>query len=187
MDMICLKRFLLEGAFDMARLKRVGMLAVLLLVGQGCGDRLAEMQTQLAGTWVLQSRTLADGSILRPPVVQGAISWVPVSSRKAHVTLNLLESAQDQAPRRFNYAASTYEISTSAITQARYVLIRQGYPSSAKSHISVYPKGKKTKGKITVGEAGIEISHDSQDWVFNGNTMTASHDNAWTDTWARVQ
>ena len=171
----------------MARLHKVGLLAVLMFLGQGCGDRLAEIQTQLAGTWVLQSRQLVDGSVLRPPYIQGAISWVPGSSRKAHVTLNLLESANIQSPRRFNYAASTYEISTSAITQARYVLIRQGYRSSAKSPISVYPKAKKTKGKITVGSAGLEISHDSQDWVFQGNTMTASYENAWTDTWARVQ
>lgn len=171
----------------MARLRKIGLLAVLLLVGQGCGDRLAEMQTQLAGTWVLQSRQLADGSVLRPPHIQGAISWIPVSSRKAHVTLNLLEDGKDEAARRFNYAASTYEISTSAITQARYVLIRQGYRSSAKSPISVYPKAKKTKGKITVADSGIEISHDNQAWVFQGNTMTASYNNSWTDTWARVQ
>jgi len=171
----------------MARFYQVGLLAFLLFLGQGCGDRLAEMQTQLAGTWVLQSRKLADGSVVRPPNIHGAMSWVPVSSRKAHVTLNLLEEGQDEAKRRFNYAASTYEISTSAITQARYVLIRQGYRSSAKSPISVYPKAKKTKGKITVAGEGIEISHDNQAWVFNGNTMTASYDNAWTDTWARVQ
>jgi hypothetical protein len=171
----------------MRRLPEVGMLVILLLWGLGCGDRLAEMQTQLAGTWVLQSRQLSDGSVLRPPYIQGAISWVPVSSRKAHVTLNILESATPQSPRRFNYAASTYEISTSAITQARYVLIRQGYRSSAESPISVYPKDKKTKGKITVGSGGIEISHDNQDWSFQGNTMTASYDNTWTDTWSRIQ
>lgn len=171
----------------MASFRNAGLFVVLLLLGQGCGDRLAEMQTQLAGTWVLQSRQLADGSVLRPPHIQGAISWVPVSSRKAHVTLNVLEDGSAQSPRRFNYAASTYEISTSAITQARYVLIRQGYRSSAKSPISVYPKAKKTKGKITVGDSGIEISHDNQAWVFQGGTMVASYDNAWTDTWTRVQ
>jgi hypothetical protein len=83
--------------------------------------------------------------------------------------------------------ASTYEISTSAITQARYILIRQGYRSSAHSPISVYPKAKKEKGKITVANGGIEISHDTQAWVFHGDTMTAAYKNAWTDTWARVQ
>jgi hypothetical protein len=171
----------------MARLHKVGLLALLLFLGQGCGDRLAEMQAKLSGTWVLQSRQLADGSVLRPPHIQGAMSWVPVNSRKAHVTLNMLEDAHEKSPRRFNYAASTYEISTSAITQARYVLIRQGYRSSAHSPISIYPKAKKEKGKITVANGGIEISHDAQAWVFQGNTMTAAYKNAWTDTWARVQ
>lgn len=171
----------------MARFYTVGLLAVILLLGQGCGDRLAEMQTRLEGTWVLQSRKMADGSVVRPPHIHGAMSWIPVSSRKAHVTLNLLENADGDTPQRFNYAASTYEISTSAITQARYVLIRQGYRSSAKSPISVYPKAKKVKGKITVASDGIEISHDNQAWVFQGDTMTASYNGAWTDTWARVQ
>ncbi|MDA0710147.1 MAG: hypothetical protein O3B73_08055 [bacterium] len=166
---------------------KVWLLAAGVMFAQGCGDRLAQMQVQLAGTWVLQSRQLEDGTVLRPPDIQGAISWIPVSSRKAHVTLNLLERAKDKTPRRLNYAASTYEISTSAITQARHILIRQGYRSSALSPITVYPKEKKEKGKITVGAKGIEISQDNQAWIFQENTMIATYKNAWTDTWSRIQ
>jgi hypothetical protein len=103
------------------------------------------------------------------------------------VTLNYLEDLKGDEPRRFNYAASTYEISTSAITRARHVLIRQGYRSSAEASMSVYPKAKKVKGKITVENNKIEIAHDESQWIFDGNTMTASYNGAWVDTWARMQ
>jgi len=163
----------------------VFLLAAFLI--QGCSDRLSDMQQQLAGTWVLQTRQLQDGTVLKGPHVLGAISWEPISSRKAHVTLNMLEDLKDGTPRRFNYASSTYEISTSAITRARHVLVRQGYRSSAEAPMSVYPKAKKVKGKITVEGSKIEISHDTRQWVFEGNTMTASYEGAWVDTWARMQ
>ena len=53
--------------------------------------------------------------------------------------------------------------------------------------MSIYPKAKSVKGKITVEGDKIEIAHDEQQWVFEGNTMTASYEGAWVDTWARVQ
>jgi hypothetical protein len=166
---------------------RILVLFLAVALVQGCSDRLADMQNQLAGVWVLQKRQLDDGTVLVPPHVTGSISWVPISSRKAHVTLNYLEDLKGDEPRRFNYAASTYEISTSAITRARHVLIRQGYRSSAEASMSVYPKAKKVKGKITVENNKIEIAHDESQWIFDGNTMTASYNGAWVDTWARMQ
>ena len=168
-------------------MKRLAFIALgLLFLGQGCSDRLGQMQAQMSGNWVLESRTLPDGTVLRPPQVQGAISWIPVTSRKAHVSLNREMAAQNGTPRRFDYAVSLYEISTSAITQARHILIRQGYRSSAEAPFSFYHKAKKAKGKISVREDGIEISHDKQSWIFSGDKMVASYDDFWTDTWHRI-
>jgi len=168
-------------------MKRLLIFLLAVFVMQGCSDRLSDMQQQLEGTWILQKRELQDGTVLTASHLKGAMFWEPVSSRKALVTLNLLEDLKDGTPRRFNYAASTYEISTSAITRARHILVRQGYRSSAEAPFSIYPKGKKVKGKITVEGNKIEISHDARQWVFEGNTMTASYDGAWVDTWTRMQ
>ena len=168
-------------------MKRLMIFLLFAFATQGCSDRLSDMQTQLAGTWLLQNRQLQDGTVLRAPQIKGALFWEPISSRKAHIALNLLEDLQDGTPRRFNYAASTYEISTSAITRARYVLVRQGYRSSAEAPMSIYPKGKTVKGKITVEGDKIEIAHDDRQWVFRGNTLTTSYNGAWVDTWTRVQ
>ena len=99
------------------------------VVGTGCSDRLVEMQTHLQGTWILESRELPDGTSLKSPRIYGVMSWVPIDSRKAHVMLNLLVPKGENQDRTFDYAASTYEISTSAITRKRYLLIRQGYRS----------------------------------------------------------
>lgn len=161
--------------------------ALMVALVSGCGDRLANVQGRMEGTWVLESRQLADGATLRPPQISGAVIWVPIDSRTAHVSLNVLQGEADSPDRRLNYALSVYEISTSAITQSRYALIRQGYRSSAEAPFSIYPKRKNAKGKITIGSSEIEISHDDQKWVFEGNTLMAEYPGAWVDTWKRVQ
>ncbi len=168
-------------------MKRLMICLLSVFAVQGCSDRLSDMQKQLTGTWVLQNRTLQDGTVLRSPHIKGVLFWQPISSRKAYIAFNLLENLKDGTPRRFNYAASTYEISTSAITRARHVLVRQGYRSSAEAPMSIYPKDKKIKGKITVEDDKIEIAHDERQWIFEGNTLTASYDGAWVDTWTRIQ
>ncbi len=155
----------------------------------GCSDRLADMQNQLKGTWVLESRELSDRTLIQSPRISGAFSWVPIDSRKAHVTLNVLIDEGDRFPRAFDYAASTYEVSTSAITRKRHLLIRQGYRSSAESPISGYLKAKTAKGKISVEEDGvIRISHERGFYqVFKGDTMTAAFPEVFVDTWKRIR
>ena len=160
----------------------------LLIAGMsGCSDRLAEIQQKLQGSWVLESRRLADGQMLTSPRVSGVLSWVPIDSRKAHVTVNVLVNEGDGVPRTFDYAASTYEISTSAITRNRHVLIRQGYRSSAAAPITVYPKARTAKGKISVEDGVVKISHEEGfSQVFESDTMTSTFTDTFTDTWRRV-
>lgn len=162
----------------------------ILLAGltSGCSDRLAQMQEQLAGVWVLESRELPDGSVLRPPAVSGVFSWMPADSRKAHVTFNVQVDRGEGGVRTFDYAASKYEISTSAITRSRYLLIRQGYRSSSASPITIYDKGKSAKGKITLDDGVIRITHErGYAEEFRGDMMVASFPNVFKDTWRRVR
>jgi hypothetical protein len=166
----------------------IGLAMLLLGLTQGCGDRLATMQEQLAGTWVLESRELPDGSRLAPPSISGALTWLPIDSRKAHVTLNVQMDQGGDAQRTFDFAASKYEISTSAITRSRYLLIRQGYRSSAATPLSLYTKAKSAKGKISLEETGIKITHErGYSESFVGDEMTASFPGVFTDTWRRVR
>jgi hypothetical protein len=166
----------------------IGLGVLLLGFTQGCSDRLATMQEQLAGTWVLSSRELPDGRRLEPPSISGAFTWLPMDSRKAHVTLNVLLEGNGEAPRTFDFAASKYEISTSAITRARHLLIRQGYRSSAETPLSLYTKAKSSKGKISLDEDGIRITHErGYSESFTGDTMTAAFPGAFVDTWKRVR
>lgn len=154
----------------------------------GCSDRLAHMQEQLAGKWILESRTLPDGTVLRKPEVSGVFSWQPIDSRKAHVTLNMLVDSGGEEPRTFDFAASKYEISTSAITRSRYLLIRQGYRSSFDAPITVYHKAKVEKGKITLEDGLVRISHErGYSEEFRGDQMVASFPDVFVDKWKRVQ
>ena len=168
------------------------LMFVILMVSSGlalgCSDRLAQMQEQLAGTWELESRLLPDGTVLRKPEVSGVFSWQPIDSRKAHVTLNILVDAGGEKPRTFNFAASKYEISTSAITRSRYLLFRQGYRSSSEAPITIYHKAKVEKGKITLEDGLIRITHErGYSEEFRGDQMVGSFPDVFVDTWKRVR
>ena len=174
----------------------VGLLAVVV---SGCADRLASMQAGCQGTWTLVSRELPDGTLLRPPSIRGTICWIPIDSRKAHVTVSVEVAANGEAPRTFDYAASVYEISTSAISRKRHLLLRQGYRRSARERFATYIREKTVKGKITLEEGTIRMSHEGRDvkgrgatrakgynQVYNGETMIASYPGVFKDTWQRI-
>ncbi len=178
-------------------LRRIWICA--LAVGAlGCSDRLADMQAACTGTWQLELRTMADGSEIRPPLIQGAIHWEPIDSRKAHISVTLVQNSGDH--QVFDHSLSTYEISTSAITRKRHALIQRGYREREGSPLSHYVRGKTEKGKASVegdeitffhaakGETGVEKGGDEGfTQVFSGEVMTARYSNGFRDTWRRIQ
>lgn len=181
----------------MDKTKWVGVL-LLSLLGLGCSDRLQEMQAICAGTWELESRELSDGTVLKSPHIRGAMAWVPIDARKAHVSIFMEIAATHKEPRRFDYAASTYEISTSAITRARHVLQRQGYRASSQLPFASYTRAKKVKGKISVDDDSITIVHaiegaqggamqkEEFSQTFQTDKMIASYSDHFKDTWRKV-
>ena len=163
-----------------------------------CSDRLAEMQSVCTGTWQLEVRTLPDGSTIRPPQINGSFHWEPIDSRKAHVSLTLLTEEDDK--QVLDHSLSTYEISTSAITRKRRVLIQRGYRDRVGNPLSHYIRGRTAKGKASVdgneitffhaakGETGVDKGNDQGfKQVYSGDVMTASYTNGWTDTWRRIR
>ena len=175
----------------------IALLSICLSLG--CSDPLSDIQAKCEGTWVLQSRELPDGTLLAPPMIQGVFTWLTLDPRKAHVTQNLVVEGQAGAPRRVDYAASIFEISTSAITRKRRLLLRQGYRLSSEIPLNVYHKGKTAKGKLSVENGSVRISHMKDDasarasleeWqiqTFEGDAMVVSIPDVFKDTWKRVQ
>ncbi len=175
--------------------------AVLLTVclGSGCSDPLSDIQAKCEGIWVLQSRELPDGTLLTPPQIHGVFSWVALDPRKAHVTQNLVLEAQADVPRRVDYAASVFEISTSAITRKRHLLLRQGYRLSSENPINVYHKGKTAKGKLSIEDGSVRISHTKdgatakaslEEWqiqTFEGDAMVVSIPGVFKDRWRKTR
>ena len=172
----------------MSRWTVLGVGLVVMGLGSGCADRLASIQEGCKGTWQLATRELPDGTILRPPSVRGAICWIPIDSRKEHVTASVEIGASGQAARTFDYASSVYEVSTSAASKKRHLLIRQGYRlSAAVGSFATYAKEKTAKGKVSLEDGRIRMSHEGRDekgrgvssakgfyQVYNDDTMTAS-------------
>ena len=171
---------------------------VLLTGALGCSDRLADMQAACAGTWQLETRMLADGSMIRPPLVQGTIHWEPIDSRKAHVSVTVVQNNGDH--QVMDHSLSTYEISTSAITRKRHALVQRGYREREGAPLSHYIRAKTEKGKASVegdevtffhaakGETGVEKGGDEGfRQIYASGVMTSIYSNGFTDTWRRLQ
>ena len=169
----------------------------LLLLGAvcmtSCTDRLAEMQTMCKGTWMLESRTFADGTVLRSPSLEGHIVWTPIDGRKAHVTSSV--RVREGKKPTFDYAASVYEISTSAVTQTRYALFRQGYRPNATNPFAYYGRARKSKGKVTLNENVLVFTHSKEvsgkipltfTQTIEGKTMTVRVGERYVDVWHKL-
>jgi hypothetical protein len=169
--------------------RRISLLVTVcgLALSLGCSDRLASMQDLVKGTWALQSRRLPDGKVLSPPHIFGLMQWSPIDSRTAHVTLDVLLRPEG-GEGVFDHSASTCEISTSAITRKRHMLIRRGYKSSSQDPIVYYNKERSFKGKVSVEGDQFTISHEEgQTQVFKGDAMTTTISGGFVDTWKRIR
>lgn len=170
-------------------MRRIPLVIVLcgLALCLGCADRLASMQDLVKGTWSLQARRMPDGKVLAPPHIFGLLQWSPVDSRTAHVTLDVRVSPEG-GEGAFDHSASTCEISTSAITRKRHMLIRRGYKSSSQEPIVYYNKERSFKGKVSVEGDHFVISHEEgQTQSFQGDTMTSIVSGGFVDTWKRMR
>ena len=130
-----------------------------LALSLSCADRLASMQEMVKGTWVLQSRRMDNGTSLAPPHLFGFMQWLPIDSRTAHVTVDVLVLPEG-GERAFEHSSAVCEISTSAITKKRHMLIREGYKSSSQEPIVAYNKERSFKGKVSVEGDRFLISHE---------------------------
>lgn len=171
--------------------------AVALLATAGCSDRLSQMQDACKGTWTLASRELADGRTLSPPAIEGIMHWEPIDARKAHVSVTLIRSGEKQI---VDYAVSTYEISTSAITRKRHALVQRGYRDREGNTLSHYVRAKTEKGKASIEDGKITYHHAAKDAsggtlpgddgyteVFGDGVMIATYTDTFKDTWQRIK
>ena len=179
-------------------MKKAIVMAALLVGTAGCGDRLGEMQNACRGTWQLESRQLANGTTLRDPAIRGVLNWEPIDARKAHVSLTVVR--EQEGKQLFDHALSTYEISTSAITRKRHVLIQRGYRDREGAPLSQYIRAKTEKGKASIKDGEISFRHAAIDAagsslpgdtgyseVFKGDVMIANYADSFTDTWRRIK
>jgi hypothetical protein len=123
------------------------------------------------------------------------MSWVQLDDSRAHITLWV---KTDTGRNKLDYAASVYEISTSAITRSRHLLVRRGYRPIEEVPLSIYGRARKTRGVIKLLGDGVKIIHEPEEktpggtgesftQTFQGDVMTASYSGAFTDTWRRIR
>ena len=164
---------------------RLWFLVVLLFgpILAGCGEEKLTVQDNLKGTWKLTSRTLPDGTTLKPPDVVGVMEWFAIDDRQGHVTVAV--TGQRDGKKAHDFENDVCRVSATGISLERSLLMGQSYlhgdgpvetdttPKSLSGGIAT--EGKKTTLKLSNGVVQ----------AFAGGTLTVTTPSRYTDTWKK--
>jgi len=153
---------------------------VLLVVGglsSGCAGK-DKFQDKMKGMWVLESRTLPDGTRMTPPSISGRLEWFPmdVDARTAHVSVLTTYGNTDLQIHGSHYDLGDY----TQFSQESYLEVGGGI---SKTHDKSYESARtKDTGEINVDGGKITFRHSrGLVYVFEGSVLTITHLDGTTD------
>ena len=153
----------------------------LLLIGSGLISSCAEkntLQDKLKGMWVLESRTLPDGTQLTPPTISGRLDWFAMNADAGTAHVSVLTTYGDTDLQVYG---SHYTIVDNAeFSQEIYLEVGGGV---SKNHDKSYKSARETDaGTIDVEGTKITIKHNKGlVYVFDGAVLTIKHQDGTTD------
>ena len=154
---------------------------LVLLVGAGLTSGCAgkdKWQDKMKGMWVLESRTLPDGSRMTPPSISGRFEWFPmdVDARTAHVSVLTTYGDTDLQVHGSHYDLDDY----TRFSQESYLEVGGGIN---KTHDKSFEPVRSTDtGTIEVDGAKITFKHNKGlVYVFEGSVLTINHQDGTTD------
>lgn len=159
----------------MDKMRTVLRFSCLMLLGAsltlGCAGT-DTFQNKMKGLWVLQSRTLPDGTEVGPPAVSGRLEWFPmnVEAKTAHVSMLLTHGDEGLQIHGSHYDLNDY----STFTQTDYLQVGGGIN---KTHDQTYTMEKITRsGTISVDGSKITFQHENgPTYTFQGSKLTIKH------------
>ena len=155
-----------------------------ILIGMAflCVSIAAAQAPSIEGTYQLVSRTLPDGTVLKPPDIMGLST-----NTKSHRNFNIV---QKDATGKFS---STSRVSTYKLTATEYsetVLFSIVNDQIGGKEI-VYDLSRQTRSAPVTVEGGriqFKSPFNQRSFVFEGNTWTSTaENNANVDVWEKVQ
>jgi len=140
----------------------------------------AAQPPSIAGTYHLVSRTLPDGTVLKPPAIMGLLTYT-----KTHRNFNIV--LKDATGKFYSYSlVSTYKLTSTAYSETRLFSILNDqiggkdivYDLAGKTQsVPVHRQGKRLQFKPPFDPPAL---------VFEGNKMTATLEGGFIDVWEKV-
>jgi hypothetical protein len=166
--------------FMLQKAKNTFLLIVVMVAISVAAPAVAQ-NSAIEGTWELMSRTLPDGQIVRKPDIQGVLNFAG-----GYRNINVLFRTPDGSWGSYSAVAS-YKISSNRYTETLHFVVVKGLTPDNETKYDVpgatNSSAVERRGKIV----RIQPPFDPPTWEFEGDTLTATLDGAFVDSWRRVR
>ena len=154
-----------------------GLLGVMMLLF----TLSAAAQTpSIEGTYHLVSRTLPNGTVLKPPAIMGLFTYT-----KTHRNFNIV--IKDATGKFYSYSlVSTYTLTPTEYSETRLFSILNDQPGGKDIVYDLSEKTQSAPVKMAGGRIEFKPPFDPPVLVFEGNKMTATLEKEFVDVWEKV-
>ena len=141
----------------------------------------ASAQTpSIEGTYQLVSRTLPNGTVLKPPDIIGLFTYT-----KTHRNFNIV--IKDATGKFYSYSlVSTYKLTPTEYSETRLFSILNDQPGGKDIVYDLSEKTQSVPVKMAGGRIEFKPPFDPPVLVFEGNKMTATLEKEFVDVWEKV-
>jgi hypothetical protein len=140
----------------------------------------AAQTPSIEGTYQFVSRTLPDGTMLKPPDIMGVCTFT-----KSHRNFNLV---QKDATGKFSSTSfvSTYKLTATEFTQTLLFSIRTDQIGGKDIVYDLSGKTQSVPVNMDGGRLQFKPPFDRPALVFEGNKITATLEGGFVDVWEKV-
>jgi len=140
----------------------------------------AAQTPSIEGTYQLVSRTLPNGTVLKPPAIMGLFTYT-----KTHRNFNIV--IKDATGKFYSYSlVSTYTLTPTEYSETRLFSILNDQPGGKDIVYDLSEKTQSAPVKMAGGRIDFKPPFDPPVLVFEGNKMTATLEGGFVDVWEKV-
>ena len=141
----------------------------------------ASAQTpSIEGTYQLVSRTLPNGTVLKPPDIMGLFTYT-----KTHRNFNIV--IKDATGKFYSYSlVSTYKLTPIEYSETRLFSILNDQPGGKDIVYDLSGQTQSVPVNMAGGRIAFKPPFDPPALVFEGNKMTATLEGGFVDVWEKV-
>ena len=139
----------------------------------------AAQSPSIEGTYQLVSRTLPNGTVLKPPDIMGLFTYT-----KTHRNFNIV--IKDATGKFYSYSlVSTYKLTPTEYSETRLFSILNDQPGGKDIVYDLSGKTQSVPVKMEGGRIEFKPPFDPPAFVFDGNQLTATLGGR-VDVWEKV-